>query len=112
MNCEPISTKSILNTNTSNAVNNENSALKNLRLKNSEKVAIGHININSPKDKFEFLTEIARDEVDLLMITETKLSSSFPKAQFYMKSYSKLHRLDRNSKGEDIYTSGKISFRN
>ena len=32
-NCESISTKSILNTNTSNEVNNENNVLKNLRLK-------------------------------------------------------------------------------
>ena len=46
-NCESISTKSILNTNTSNEVNSENNVLKNLRLKNSNKVIIGHINFNS-----------------------------------------------------------------
>ena len=33
------------------------------------------------------------------MISNTKLDSSFPEAQYYMKSYSKPHRLDRNSKG-------------
>ena len=36
------------------------------------------------------------------MISETKLDSSFPNAQFYMKSYSKPYRLDRNSKGGGI----------
>ena len=36
------------------------------------------------------------------MISETKLNSSFPNAQFYMKSYSKPYRLDRNSKGGGI----------
>ena len=87
---EPISTKSILNTSTSNEVNNRNNnVLKNLRLKNSNKVIIGHININSLGNKFELLTEMVQDKVDLLMISETNLDSSFPNAQFYMKSYSK-----------------------
>ena len=46
---------------------------------------------------------MVRDKVDLLMISETKLDdSSFPNAQFYMKSYSKPYRLHRNSKGEGI----------
>ena len=87
--CEPISTKSILHTNTFNETKNENNLLKNLRLKNSNKVIIGHININSLRNKFELLTKMVRDKADLLMISETKLDSSFPNTQFYMKYYSK-----------------------
>ena len=45
---------------------------------------------------------MVRDKVGLVMISETKLDSSFPDAQFYMKSYSKPYRLDRNSKGGSI----------
>ena len=45
---------------------------------------------------------MVRDKVDLLMISETKLDSSFQKAQFYMKSYSKSCRLDKNNKGGGI----------
>ena len=75
--------------------------MKNPRLKNLNKVLIGHININSLRNKFELLSEI-RDKIDLLMISETKLNSSFPNAQFYMKSYSKPYRLDRNRKGGGI----------
>ena len=41
---------------------------------------------------------MVRDKVALLMISETKLNSSFPNAQFYTKSYSKPYSLDRNSK--------------
>ena len=33
------------------------------------------------------------------MISETKLDSSFPKTQFYMKSCSKAYLLDRGDKG-------------
>ena len=77
-------------------------ASKNLRLKNSNKVIIGHINVNSLQNKFEFLAEMVQDKADLLMISETKLYSSFPNAQFYMKYYSKPYRLDTNSKGRGI----------
>ena len=45
---------------------------------------------------------MARDKVDLLMIFETKLNSSFSDAQFSMKSHSKSYRRDRNSKGGGI----------
>ena len=83
-------------------MNNQNDLLKNLRLKNSNKVIIGHININSLRNKFELLTEMVQDKVDLLMISETKLDSSFPNAQFYMKSFSEPYKLDRTSKGGGI----------
>ena len=36
---------------------------------------IGHISINSLRNKFELLAEMVRDKVDLLMISETKLDS-------------------------------------
>lgn len=44
------------------------------------------------------------------MISETKLNSSFPEAQFYMESYSKPYRLDRSSNGRGImlYVRDKI----
>ena len=47
-----------------------------------------------------------------MMISETKLDSSFPNAQFYMKSYSKPYKLDRNSKGGGIilYVMGRYPF--
>ena len=76
--------------------------MKNLRLKNSNKVISGHININSLRNKFELLTEMVWDKVDLPMISKTKFDSSFPNAQFYMKSYSEPYRLDRNNKGGGI----------
>ena len=85
-----------------NEANNENSILKNLTLKNSEKVIVGHNNLSSPRNKFELLTEMVQHKVDLLMISETKLDSSFQDAQFNPKSYLKSHRLDRNSKGGGI----------
>ena len=65
----------------SSGSSNENNVLKSLRLKNSDKVIIGHTNIKSLKNKFEFLTKTIRDKVDLLMISKTKLDSSLPVTQ-------------------------------
>ena len=65
----------------SSGSSNENNVLKSLRLKNSDKVIIGHTNIKSLKNKFEFLTKTIRDKVDLLMISKTKLNSSLPVTQ-------------------------------
>ena len=101
-NWESISIKSVLDTNTSNEANNENNIFKDLRLKSLNKVIIGHTNINSLRNKFELLTVMVRDKVDLLMTSKSKLDSSFSNAQFYMKSYSKPYRPDRNSKGGGI----------
>ena len=82
----------------SNEENNENNTLKNVRLKNSDKVIIGHININSLRHNFYLLPEIFQNKVGLLMISKTKLNFLFPVAQFYIKSYSKPNRLDKKSK--------------
>ena len=39
---------------------------------------IGHININSIRNKFEMLFSMVKDNIDILMVSETKLDSSFP----------------------------------
>ena len=61
-------------------MNNENNILKNLRLKISNKVLTDHINIKFLRNKFELLTEMVQDKVNLMMIFESKLDSSFPNA--------------------------------
>ena len=42
----------------SNEANYEDNVLNNLRLQNSDTILIGHIIINSLKNKFELLTEM------------------------------------------------------
>ena len=60
---------------------------------------MGHLNINSVRNKFEALTYIIDNNIDLLLISETKLDDSFPTAQFQMKGFSVPYRYDRNGKG-------------
>ena len=49
----------------------------------------GHININSIRNKFEMLSNtLIRDNLDISMIPETKLGSTFPSNQFMCCSYN------------------------
>ena len=55
-----------------------------LRLKNINKLVIFHLNINSPSNKFDQLKLIIKNKVDILVITETKLDSSFPDSHWWL----------------------------
>ena len=78
------------------------SEIKNLRLRNVNKVIIGNININSLPNKFEQLKELVIKHIDVLVITETKLDDSFPTSQFLMKGFAEPFRLDRNRNGGGV----------
>ena len=45
------------------------------------------------------LEELIKDKIDIFLISETKLDSSFPSGQFVIKGYSTPFRLDRNQNG-------------
>ncbi|XP_057290348.1 uncharacterized protein LOC130613047 [Hydractinia symbiolongicarpus] len=75
------------------------SCLKNLRLQNFNRIILGQININSVRNKFDCLVDAIDGNLDVLLISETKIDSSFPTAQFKIDGYTKHFRLDRNSKG-------------
>ena len=59
---------------------------------------MGHLNINSVRNKFEALTYIIDNNIDLLLKSETKLDDSLPTTQFQMKGFSVPYRYDRNGK--------------
>ena len=64
--------------------------LKNLKLKNTNRLILRHLNINSVVGKFD---------IDILVLAETKIDSSFPNAQFRIDGFSTPFRLDRNRFG-------------
>ena len=45
------------------------------------------------------LEVLIKDKIDIFLISETKLDSSFPSGQFVIKGYSTPFRLDRNQNG-------------
>ena len=63
------------------------------------KLIVRHLNINSLKNKFEFLEDVIKRNLDITLLSETKLDDSFPSAQFTLKEYGVPYRFGRNSKG-------------
>ena len=51
------------------------SNLENIRKNNSTKIIIAHININSVRNKLDFLADIVKDNIDILIISESKFVS-------------------------------------
>ena len=75
-------------------------SLKELKIKNINGIIFRHININSLRNKFEQLREFCKDNLDILLMIETKLDISFlPSVQFHIPGYCSPCRLDRNSHG-------------
>ena len=73
--------------------------LRNIRIKNVNRVIVATLNINSIRNKFDQLKLSIMGNVDILVITETKLDGTFPTAMFMIDGYSKPYRRDRNAYG-------------
>ena len=79
-----------------------NHILSEIKNKNGERLIIGHLNINSLHNKFEPLKSIIQQNVDIIMISETKLDDSFPSNQFALEGFSSPFRLDKNCRSGGI----------
>ena len=71
-------------------------------MKNINIVIIAHLNINSISQKFDQLAFLIRDNVDILVVGETKLDDTFPTSQFHIDGFSQPYRLDRNRNGGGV----------
>ena len=73
------------------------SNLNAIRKRNINRLIIGQLNINSLRHKFGSLVQQVTGNIDILMISETKLDNSFPVSQFLIDSYTPPFRLDRDN---------------
>ena len=86
--------------------------LKVTKENSPNKIIVGHLNINSLKNKFEDLKFIINRNLDIILLSETKLDDSFPSAQFILMHFSIPYWLDRNSNGGGLllyYRENKLS---
>ena len=77
-------------------------SLKAVRKSNLNRLVVARLNINSLRNKFDYLIKQITGNIGILMISETKLDSSFPTGQFLINGYSELFRIDRKSQGGAI----------
>ena len=87
--------------------------LQEMKSKFPDELIMGHLSINSIWNKFDVLFLIVKNNVNILMIFETKLDSLFSTAQFLLHGFCPPYRLNRNSKGGGIllYIRGDIPSR-
>ena len=64
------------------------SNLHELRTQNFFRIIIGQVNINSFRNKLEPLKELINNNVNILMISETKIDETFLDAKFCRDRYS------------------------
>ena len=72
------------------------------KLTHVNNLIIGCLNINSVKSKFDQLKIVIGKNLDVLVLIETKLDSSFPTSQCEISEFSKPYRLDRKVNGGGI----------
>ena len=86
--------------NTINSTTNENISDKihKQKLNNPKNIIIGHLNINSLRNKIDFTRILFGKNIDILLLSETKLDQSFPERQFSIDGF-RTFRKDRNQNG-------------
>ena len=68
------------------------------RLNHPKNAIIGHLNINSIRNKFSGFKDLVVKETDICLLSETKIDDTFPNSQFFAEGY-KMFRKDRNKNG-------------
>ena len=70
--------------------------IRDVLKRNSKRIILGHLSFNSTRNKFVLLIDKIIGNVDIKLISETKLGESFPNGQFKVPGYALPFRLDCN----------------
>ena len=84
-----------------NLSSNSITSIKKLKVSNPNKVFLGHLNVNSIRNKTESLADLIHVTFDIFLISETKIDNSFPDQQFDINGY-RMFRKDRDKFGGGI----------
>ena len=74
------------------------SVLGKLKLQNIDKLVIRQISINSLLGKSDQLKVLIENNIGILIVTETKIDSSFSSSQFMIDDYSSTRPISVKSK--------------
>ena len=69
---------------------------------NTHRLISAQINMNSIRNKFDALVSGIRGNINILMISETKLDESFSTRQLVIKGFTASYRLDRKGSAGGI----------
>ena len=77
------------------------------------KLVFANLILNSLLNKFSSLIETLSNNIDILVLEETKIDESFSDRQFFISSYKRPYRVDRNRRcgGIIVYVRENIPSR-
>ena len=61
--------------------------LNSLCISYPDKLAFAYLNINSIRNKFEMLLDLIKGNIDILLVSETKIDDSFPNGNLLIDGY-------------------------
>ena len=76
--------------------------LNSIRAKNNNNIIVAYLNINTFKKKYDFLKKLISENIDVMIIGESKLDDSYPKSQFLIDEFAESFRLNRDENGGGI----------
>ena len=76
--------------------------LKKYKIQNVNNLVLASININSIRNKIDQLKLLLDQNVDILIVEETKIDGTFPAGQFAIEGFMPPFRRDRNQHGGGI----------
>ena len=90
-------------------VSNAIRTLKDIRV---SRLIFGHLNINSLRNKFNFLCEQINGYIEIFMLSESKLNDSFPLGQFLIDGFHTPFSFNtgKNGAGDNVVYPG-VHFR-
>ena len=81
---------------------NSLSEIREVRLRNKNRVLTRNLNINSIRNKLDQLNDTVLKYIDIHILTVTKLDETFLISQFLMGDFLKPYRLDRTKHGGGV----------
>ena len=100
--CDLGSTDSLTSDSRSNGKFTVFEHLRKKELKNMTRITTAQISINTLRNKFSLLYEATHGNINILLVIENKLDSSFPSVRFHIYEYTTPYRLDRNANGRGL----------
>ena len=83
----------------SDTLNDDLIGLSKQRLTYPKNLIIGHLNINSLRNKFSSLQQTVLSKTDILLLSETKIVDSFPGSQFFAEGFKMYHEDRTKTRG-------------
>ena len=82
-----------------NIVTDPKIGLQEMKRNSPDKFILGDLNINSIRNKFDALIYMIGNNMNIILISKTKIDDAVPTAQFFIKGFSAPYIQDRNRTG-------------